>query len=293
MDNINIQELLARLAALEAQQEHLLQQQPQSNHAPEPKILLPERFNGDRKKYRGFINQIELVFMINPNRYHTDALKVGCIGSLLSDKALAWFTPFLEQPRKYTEVLNNYQEFRTLMDDTFGDKDRSIVAASKIQKLRQGKQPASSYAAEFRQIAADLTWNDSALIHQFRLGLRDDVKDMLLHHDYPKTLLEAINLAIQVDNRLYEHRQERNSIGNMQRKYENSSSSSNASQSSSNEPTSMILGATKRGPLTQEERKHRMENNLCKYCGSKDHFLNKCPLAKNKVNGGSGKVHRQ
>ena len=40
---------------------------------------------------------------------------------------------------------------------------------------------------------------------QFRQGLRNDVKDLLLtFHDDPKALLEAISRAVRCDNRLFE-----------------------------------------------------------------------------------------
>jgi hypothetical protein len=95
-----------------------------------------------------------------------------------------------------------------LLQDTFDEHDRSLLAATRICKLRQGSQSVSFYASEFRRLASDLKWNDSALVHQFRSGLNDEGKDMLLHHPYPMTLGDAISLAIGVGNRLFEHRQE-------------------------------------------------------------------------------------
>ena len=45
---------------------------------------------------------------------------------------------------------------------------------------------------------------------QFRQGLRNDVKDLLLtFHKDPKSFTEAISRAVQCDNRLLERRSER------------------------------------------------------------------------------------
>ena len=45
---------------------------------------------------------------------------------------------------------------------------------------------------------------------QFRKGLRNDVKDLLLtFHDDPKSLTEAISRVVRCDNRLFERRSER------------------------------------------------------------------------------------
>mgnify|MGYP000238102550 FL=1 len=60
---------------------------------------------------------------------------------------------------------------------------------NKIRRLHQGDHPASVYAADFRLLASDIPWNDQALMEQFRYGLRNDVKDLLLiFPEEPKSL---------------------------------------------------------------------------------------------------------
>jgi hypothetical protein len=267
-----------------------------SLRVPEPKVPFPEKFDGDRRKFRGFINQLELVFMLNPSKYSIEATKVAVIRTLLTGQALAWFTPFLENMEKHQNLLNDYSSFRQLLQDTFDEHDRSLLAATRICKLRQGSQSVSFYASEFRRLASDLEWNDSALVHQFRSGLNDEVKDMLLHHPYPTTLGDAISLAIGVGNRLFEHRQEM---------YERSPDARQAPRrprfgqrisfqnplpmDCSTPPTSdrfgpspMELGLMRRAPLSPEERQCRIDNNLCRYCGGQDHQLANCPIVQSK-----------
>jgi hypothetical protein len=279
MDSSSLASLVERIQSLELANASLREQIQTSgsvNRPVEPKVPLPEKFDGDRRKFRGFINQMELVFLINPSRYQTPASKVGVIGTLLKDKALAWFTPFLENTAKHQELLNDYDSFRTLLEDTFGEKDRALVAAARLNLLRQGNRPASAYASDFRQLASDLTWNDSALIHSFRLGLSSQVKDMLVHHPQPATLDAMISLAISVDNRLFEHRQEmrrasplpptRPAIG----------------------PTPMEIGAVGHKRLSDEEKQRRRDLKLCMYCGSDQHLRPQCPLAPSRVSSISG-----
>jgi hypothetical protein len=43
--------------------------------------------------------------------------------------------------------------------------------------LRQSNRPLVSYISEFHHYASNLTWNDSALMEQFRRGLSDEIKD--------------------------------------------------------------------------------------------------------------------
>jgi Retrotransposon gag protein len=266
-----LNEVLERLKVLESENSSLRHMNRSSSY--EPKISMPDKFSGDRGKFRGFLNQVELVFKLNPNRYCSDPSKVGVIGTLLCDKALAWFAPYLERG---DPVLNNYQAFRSLLFSTF-EEARSVTSAAQLSKLRQGSKPAFDYAADFRQLAADLDWNDSALIHQFRVGLNEDVKDLMLHHDIPSTLDAMVALTIQIDNRIFEHRQEQSASRRAlpPRAIPRPQPAMVANQNH----VPMDLDASHRGPLTEAEKEHRRLKNLCLYCGSSSHFRRDCPLA--------------
>jgi hypothetical protein len=63
---------------------------------PEPKISLPEKFDGTRLKFRGFVNQVRVIMQLHPRRYFDDTTRVGFIGTLLTGTAAAWFAPILE-----------------------------------------------------------------------------------------------------------------------------------------------------------------------------------------------------
>ena len=65
------------------------------------KVSLPERFSGDRNALRGFLNQLELVFTLQATRYPSDSVKIATVGTLLTGKALAWFSPIIENQRKF------------------------------------------------------------------------------------------------------------------------------------------------------------------------------------------------
>lgn len=78
----------------------------------------------------------------------------------------------------------------------------------KIFKLRQVKS-ASTYAKEFGRLTSYLGWKDDAAMAFFYRGLKDDVKDVLYIKDQPDTLTEYMSMAINIDNNLYQRRQER------------------------------------------------------------------------------------
>ncbi|KAH9274706.1 hypothetical protein BASA83_002903 [Batrachochytrium salamandrivorans] len=54
-----------------------------------------------------------------------------------------------------------------------------------------------------------LVGNDDALLSQSRIGLCNEIKNMLVHHEYPASLEEMMHLVTRIDARLQEHRQER------------------------------------------------------------------------------------
>ena len=109
---------------------------------------------------------------MHPTCYPTDASRVGLVGSLLSGIALSWFAPLLETN---SPLLHNFEEFVKEFKACFGDTDGARTTINKIRTLRQGDQPASTYAANFRLIASDIPWDEQALMEQFCSGLRSDV----------------------------------------------------------------------------------------------------------------------
>ena len=120
------------------------------------------------------------------SRYPTDASRVGLVGTLLSGMTLVWFAPLLG---KNSHLLNNFEEFISEFKACFGDTDSVRTTINKIRRLRQGERSASTYATEFRLLATDIPWDDQALMEQFRYGLRNDVKDLLLTFpEEPKSL---------------------------------------------------------------------------------------------------------
>jgi hypothetical protein len=96
--NIDLNQILAALQHLQQENAALrdlvtrMQAQPQpptpvlaalAMVAPEPKINLPEKFDGTCPKFRGFVSQVRLIMQLHPRRYSDDTTRVGFIGTLL------------------------------------------------------------------------------------------------------------------------------------------------------------------------------------------------------------------
>jgi hypothetical protein len=276
----------------EARQEiHSLQQEVvrlrEASHVPhttpvdrismkEPKASMPDKFDGTRSNFRGFVQQVRLYLRLYPFCYPDGFTQVAFIGTLLSGNARSWLAPLLE---KDSPILYNLEAFMERFTAAFGDSDREGVAERKIQNLRQGSRSAAIYAAEFQQLTCDLDWNDKAFMTRFRYGLRDDVKNLLITMPKVDTLEELISQAIICDNRLFELRQERRSSWRNDGAF---SAFSRGPENHSTGPEPMQIDAVRVKPLTPEERKRRMEGGLCLYCGEQGHRAGSCPKKQNR-----------
>lgn len=252
-----------------------------------PKFSLPEKFDGSRKRLRAFVNQVRLIIRMQADRYPDDVHQVGLLGSLLTGPAANWFAPLIETN---SPLLANFENFLENLEATFGDTDRVRSAEGKLKALRQGGHPASQYASEFRLIAGDTNWNDDALMAQFRLGLHDDVKDLLLTMEDPHTLQQLITIAVKCDNRLFERRMERQgrlrASDRLPAPPTSSFHSVNTHKPTYSRPPPpptlppgdpMQVDSTKVKHLTPGEKARRRQQNLCLYCGKPGHFAPNCP----------------
>lgn len=234
----------------------------------EPQVSLPNKFDG-KSNCRNFLNQVRIIFLLQPKRYPTDNIKVGFFATLLTGAAAAWFSPLFENG---SPLLENWEIFVAEFERCFGDFDRSSVAANKIHALKQGWMTVSEYASAFRQISCDLNWGEEALMDTFRRGLRDDVKDLLITLPPPTSLMEAIHYAVRCDNRLMERKSEKLFVRNWEPRHP---SNSNAVPM---EIDATKITSSKPNMLSQEERNRRRRENLCLYCGKANHRIQSCPV---------------
>ncbi|XP_073408752.1 uncharacterized protein [Dendrobates tinctorius] len=88
------------------------------------------------------------------------------------------------------------------------EPDRIQVAEAKIVNLAQGGRTAEDYGTEFRKWSIEVLWNDAALRCQFQRGLSETLKDALVLHEAPCSLMEAMTQAIQMERRICERQGE-------------------------------------------------------------------------------------
>ncbi|OMH83128.1 Retrotransposon-derived protein PEG10, partial [Zancudomyces culisetae] len=133
----------------------LAEQEKSAQAAPVPipvqpaaaRIVLPERYDGDRSNFRSFVNQCRLLFFTHPDHYPSATNNFGLGMSLLTGNALRWASPYIE---KDSPVLQDYELFMKEFAKVFDDPQRSQTANDAIRALKQGTSPVSMYASEFR-----------------------------------------------------------------------------------------------------------------------------------------------
>lgn len=255
-------------------------------HAATLRLSPPEKFSGEPGQCRSFIVQCSLHYEQLPSAFPTEKSKVAFMVSHLTGRAAAWATaewaresPICESRRQFEEAL------RVVFDSTALGRE----AARKLSSIEQGMDSVADYAIRFRTIATDSGWNAPALFDTFVKGLSDNIQDLLVPLDLPDDLDSMIALAVRTDNRIKDRRKDglqaavcqdssRGRILPATHVWEDSAHrSSPATQSMvfpdpSEEP--MRLGRAK---LSTEERRRRLQEGRCFYCGQPGHLLSACP----------------
>jgi hypothetical protein len=290
-----IREMQQRIIQLEAIVAHpILSTQASSTWSKEPKIESPPPFSGRKDKALEFLLKCDMVFDVQPRTYSSTKSKIAFVTNLLKDEAYHWVMPHLTLPEdEQPSWLSSWVTFKREFKKVFGDSDIIETSRQKLKGLKQ-TQSATSYATEFTRHCAYLHWGDEAFRHAYFDGLKEDVKDKLLTPNEFKTLVDLIDASVKWDNLLYQRRRTNpyttsrstNSridtpVKTRPFTFQPSSRPTNITStpaSSTFTPVPMEVDAVRPrfAPLTTEERKYRMDNKLCMYCGKTGHIARDC-----------------
>ena len=174
----------------------------------------------------------------------------------------------------------------------------------------------STYNVDFMRYASQLGWGNSVLCHCYYQGLPNQIQDPISTWEQgkPTSFQDIYALVMTIDHRYWERDRERHHARQVEKEALDSHSqkqgkastsvSVTAFQSKAN-PSPAVSSAknpsskpspspapkkqaniprvdlssklASNGKLTSDERKKRLENNLCLYCGVGDHKLDSCP----------------
>ena len=271
------------------------------NRETRPRARDPEPFTGsDPKLLRAFMVQCELVFRDRPEAFASDIAKVTYAMSFLRDSALGQFENSILHPDIPSPNTATYRAFTSALQRAHGPHDPIADAERSLTRLEMKDNHHSvRYLTDFSRHAALLDWNESALRHRLYEGLPARLKDEICRVGKPATYDDMRELIQVLDARYWERERERSASGPSKQTSEKSSKKRNdsapknatsAPRSDNRSAQSSASGSSKKkskspdlskklkdGKITAQERQHRVEKDLCLYCGGQGHKVNECP----------------
>ena len=227
-----------------------------------------------------FLLKLRLTFSSSPSSFATDESKSLHLLNCLRGSALEWASHVTLVDQTLTK---DYDRFSTALLKNFQRPDKSQTAMMQLSNLHQGGDSVDSYAQRFKEIARSVPWNESALIHQFRLGLNSNLKDEMVGHDYPPSLQEMITLTLRFEERLAERAQERlwesrmNPLA-MPQSFPFTTPQANTKQRDAPDFWSDL-------PEHRKTYITRYALGNCVFCGSSEHRVANCPSKKPRPEG--------
>src|SRR5437762_56665 len=272
------------------QRDHIIEnlhQGPPVIQSREPKVSEPPEFFGKVSEYGTFMSQCLLTFTLRPGSYSKDKQKVLFVISYLRGNARDWAKPILEnEDHPYFE---DFEAFKSTLDSLYIDRNLKHQARDKLFALKQTKS-ASAYAVEFQQIIVPLKLNDEGKCLLFYNGLKSTIKDALALVGEEEKFKDLVDQVINIDQRQFHRLKEEKKVSAPpkappkapSKTPEPSSKPFNgqkrpATPGPSSGPPPKTHISFPRGPLSEEEKKRRRDNNLCVYCGDARHGTFDCP----------------
>ncbi|KAF5378882.1 hypothetical protein D9615_006981 [Tricholomella constricta] len=194
-------------------------------------------------------------------------------------------TSIVEWAHPLTELFHDFCGFYQAFVEHIDDTDKHATALAKVHKLKQEPEPAANYVSRYREIIADLNFDEDSKIDNFYPGLKETVKDAMVIPPHPKTFNDYVKMIISIDNRIHcrqtevkeHHIKTPNPTSQPRQPPATAHVSHTLSSLSSSDIVPMEVDSMRRGKVMPTERQHRRANNLCYYCGQGTHSVNNCP----------------
>ena len=252
------------------------------------KLKPPTKYTGKKEELISFLIALYSYFYLYSAQFYTIALYILFTTLYLDSNTLYQFEPtqrdfllkLVEERNEFiTAIFELYERFEEELRKVFRDTNEKHYTQERLALLYQTKS-ASIYTTQFYQDSLQASINDEGLIQLFYKGLKEEVKDELYYLDRPAILDKYIEIAIQIDDRLYIQKQQKKN----DRRY--TFNSSNSNKNGKKKPAISTSSGTYIGPIDidaiQQTNQSYYSNITCYNYSRKGYLKQDCYLPKKK-----------
>jgi hypothetical protein len=172
---------------------------PSVNIPKEVRVKKPEPFSGKKgREAENFIMRMEVYFNdYKPGTFSNNRKITTTLINMSPGESMNWSDPILRSislrtAHAYTTNWNTFKEAFLL---NFADPIKKEKAIRELGKLTQTKS-AQLYASQFRVLAQEVSWDQTAMIDKFKEGLKPEVRMEIMKMTMliPPTTLLAFTL---------------------------------------------------------------------------------------------------
>ena len=187
---------------------------PVSNGAKEIALNKPDLFNGDRDKFKKFLQSVEMYMDVNHKVYRTDLIKIAFVLLFMnSGPATTWKYQFIDEkmklppPANPNNKLGQYVNFGKDLVSAFSMFNSVGDALDKLQALRiKTSSSIDEHIARFKLLAAatEIDPNHALTIELFKETLQPELQTWMMSLETPLNKLnDWYNRAIKLDYQYY------------------------------------------------------------------------------------------
>ncbi len=266
----------------------------------QPRILgtAPEPYDGSPDKASDFWNTLANYYAINAGVYTTNAQKVSSALThfKIGTPAGKWASDLMETAlRANPPDYGTWNQFKVAFEKQFVPPAAQMEAIQKMHDTRMSGQNFTTWFQEWSTQARRTGADETTKMWAFRRNLPPGLRAKLLTLSPQPTTLDDLVEKVREFDRNWQIYGEPNPTRGQGPSRGNWRSNRNPRIQEIKDEAEIEIAAThpqrgktrKRGKLTPQERKRRMDNNLCLYCGTAGHIAAKCPISKRPYMGSS------
>lgn len=251
------------------------------NNRLSEKLPDPDKFSGERKDLRRFVSQIHEKLNVNRDRFATAQSRMAYVTNRLSGTPYAQVLPHIHNG---ICQLPDYEDILHLLERAYGDPNRINNARSELFHYQQRNKDFCIFLAEFQRLGLEAEMTDESLATLLEQAISKELKAMLMHTEPPSRKYSDLAAFLQnLDNRRMYYGA---SASYTTRTYAAAAvptvtHSQPARSQGEARTTTAIYTETPGEPMDLGVQRRssgsRRERHECYRCGSKDHFVAKCP----------------